>query len=61
LNILGGYATRDHRANAYQEKKACIEIPLLPQVRQGGLEVQHIHRLSTVRYRGRNALTSGSL
>jgi len=30
--MLDGYATHDHRKKVGQEKKACIEVPLLPQV-----------------------------
>jgi hypothetical protein len=29
LNVLDGYAVRDHRANGNQAKKACIRIPAL--------------------------------
>jgi hypothetical protein len=38
LNMLGGYAARDHRANVNQAKKACIRAPALA-VRDGNCRV----------------------
>jgi len=38
LNVLGGYAAHDHRAMAYQAKKAYIGIPALT-VRNGDCRV----------------------
>ena len=34
MNVLGGYAAHDHRANGDQAKKACIRIPA-PAIKDG--------------------------
>ena len=43
LNVLGGYAAHDHRANGDQAKKACIRIPA-PAVRDSHCRFDgHLH------------------
>jgi hypothetical protein len=65
--MLGSYAAHDHYKNLDQAKKACIRTPA-PAVRDDNCGVDG-HRTryglilirGIVRYRGRNAMPSGSL
>jgi hypothetical protein len=61
LNMLGSYASRDHRAMAIKQRRLVSEFPRpLSGTMIAGLMDIHIRRLSTLRYRGRDidAITS---
>jgi hypothetical protein len=62
LNVLGGYAARDHRAMVIKQRRLVSEFPrLLSGTAIAGLMDTRIRRLSTFRIRGRNANTITSL
>ena len=61
MNVLDGYAVRDHRAMGIKQRRLVSEFLLaLSKTVLAGLMDVHIRRLSTFRIRGRdiNAITS---
>ena len=61
LNMLDGYAVRDHRAMVIKQRRLVSEFPhSLSGTVPAGLMDTYIRRLSTIRIRGRdiNAITS---
>jgi len=61
LNMLDGYAVRDHRAMVIKQRRLVSEFPRSPSgTAIAGLMDIHIRHLSTIRIRGRdiNAITS---
>jgi hypothetical protein len=62
LNVLDGYAIRDHRAMVIKQRRLVSEFPhSLSETALAGLMVIHIRRFAAVRIRGRDINATVSL